>query len=285
MAWLSRCSTGNLARCPSGPGTSSSRSWRRDGRPSARLPGAAAPSRSHSAPAALAVILIVVAGVVLWRGRPRGEPVGERHTQRRRLRRPGDLLDRGAARGRSTRSRPSTRRRVRRSTRTPPTRPPIDTSCGTIRIDLLAETATESVNSFVFLAEEGLLRRPHLAPAGEGFRDPGRRSPGRRHRRAWIRDPGDRHRRLDLRRQGCGGVRPRGGRWQRQPVLHHARAPTQPEPVPQGEYTIFGNVSKGMDVVETIGSFPTVVGPNCPPREPCSPTQPVYINSVTIEES
>ena len=56
-------------------------------------------------------------------------------------------------------------------------------------------------------------------------------------------------------------------------------------PSPQGEYTIFGNVTKGMDVVDTIGTFPTVNGPPCQTGEPCFPVQPVYINSVTIEGS
>jgi cyclophilin family peptidyl-prolyl cis-trans isomerase len=57
------------------------------------------------------------------------------------------------------------------------------------------------------------------------------------------------------------------------------------DPSSQGSYTIFGDVTKGLDVVKKIGSVPTVAGPACPAGESCSPTQPVFILSVTINES
>ena len=161
----------------------------------------------------------------------------------------------------------------------------IDTSCGTIRMDLLAETATESVNSFVFLARKGFydgLTWHRLVkdfviqggdPLGDGTGGPGYETP------VTVTEGST----FDAKGVVAFAHAADGGNGSQffitlgpQPNLN---------PSPQGEYTIFGNVSKGMDVVETIGSFPTVVGPNCPPGEPCSPTQPVYINSVTIQES
>jgi peptidyl-prolyl cis-trans isomerase B (cyclophilin B) len=47
------------------------------------------------------------------------------------------------------------------------------------------------------------------------------------------------------------------------------------DPTPSASYTIFGKVTKGMDVVQHIGALPT---------EADAPTQPVYIDSITVDE-
>ncbi len=49
---------------------------------------------------------------------------------------------------------------------------------------------------------------------------------------------------------------------------------------PNGQYTIFGNVTKGQDVLDAIAAVPTTAGPS---GEPSQPTEAVYINSVTID--
>ena len=51
---------------------------------------------------------------------------------------------------------------------------------------------------------------------------------------------------------------------------------------PNGQYTIFGNVTKGQDVLDAIAAVPTMAGPS---GEPSQPTEAVYINSVTIDGS
>ncbi len=47
-------------------------------------------------------------------------------------------------------------------------------------------------------------------------------------------------------------------------------------------YTIFGRVVSGMDVVDDIARTPTRVGPNG--REKSTPTEPVTLEKVTISE-
>ncbi|HTL39746.1 MAG TPA: peptidylprolyl isomerase [Methylomirabilota bacterium] len=51
-------------------------------------------------------------------------------------------------------------------------------------------------------------------------------------------------------------------------------------PFLDGQYTVFGYVTSGMDVVEKIGAVPVQVGPG---GEKSSPITPVIINKITIK--
>ena len=79
----------------------------------------------------------------------------------------------------------------------------MNTSEGTIEIELFDEDAPKTVENFRTLARQGLLRRADLPPRDPGLHDPGRLPAGDRHRRA----------RLHLR-----------GRVQRPPVVRGALA-------------------------------------------------------------
>jgi cyclophilin family peptidyl-prolyl cis-trans isomerase len=152
----------------------------------------------------------------------------------------------------------------------------IDTSCGVIRVDLLADTAPDAVNSFVFLAREGFydgLTWHRLVkgfviqggdPEGVGTGGPGYELPVTVTKGASFDAKGV----VAYAHSAAGG---NGSQF----FITLAPAPNLDPP--EGKYTIFGNVSKGMDVVETIGRFPTGNGE--------SPAQPIYINSITIEET
>ena len=50
-----------------------------------------------------------------------------------------------------------------------------------------------------------------------------------------------------------------------------------------GEFTIFGEVTKGLDVVKRIGKVPGTENPGIP-GELSVPTEAVYIDSITIDE-
>ena len=161
----------------------------------------------------------------------------------------------------------------------------IDTSCGVIKVDLLADTATEAVNSFVFLAQEGFydgLTWHRLVegyviqggdPEGVGTGGPGYETP------VTVTDGSS----FDAKGVVAFAHAATGGNGSQ---FFITLGPTPNLDPPQGEYTIFGNVTKGMDVVDTIASFPVVNSTACPTGQPpCAPAQPVYINSITIEES
>jgi cyclophilin family peptidyl-prolyl cis-trans isomerase len=59
----------------------------------------------------------------------------------------------------------------------------VQTTCGTIVIDLAVAEFPQTVNNFVFLARNGFYDGIGLPPDRRRFRDPGRRSDGQRHRR------------------------------------------------------------------------------------------------------
>ena len=175
---------------------------------------------------------------------------------------------------------------ARRSTRPTTYTATIETSCGTIEVELLARRSRPTaVNSFVFLAEQGLLRRAQTFhrivegfviqggdPLGTGTGGPG-----------YEFDTDTIDRRGQLRRTGRARLRERTDRRQRESVLHHAGGGAQPRSSRNGQYTIFGSVTKGQDVLDAIAAVPTVAGPG--PGEPSQPTEAVYIDSVTIDES
>jgi peptidylprolyl isomerase len=157
----------------------------------------------------------------------------------------------------------------------------IETSCGTIEAELLAKTATEGVNSFVFLAQQGFydgqtfhrIAKDFVIqggdPLGTGTGGPGYEFPVTTTEGVSFDGPGV----LAYAHAQTGG---NGSQF-----FFTLAAASNLDP-PNGQYTIFGNVTKGQDVLDAIAAVPTTAGPS---GEPSQPTEAVYINSVTIDGS
>ena len=62
----------------------------------------------------------------------------------------------------------------------------LNTSAGTITVELLAGEAPSTVNNFVFLAQQGFYKQRNFSPHHRGVYDPGRRSHRHGRRRARI---------------------------------------------------------------------------------------------------
>ena len=159
------------------------------------------------------------------------------------------------------------------------------TSCGTFTADLLPKAAPVGVNSFVFLANKGFYDglvfhrivdtpKPFVIqggdPKGDGTGGPGYEtavtvSKGVSFDAAGI---------LAFAHSSSGG---NGSQF----FVTLAATPNL-DPSSSGKYTIFGKVTKGLDIVKKIGSVPTVNGPACPSGEACSPTEPIFIDKITI---
>jgi len=149
----------------------------------------------------------------------------------------------------------------------------LETSSGRIEADLFAEEAPATVNNFVFLAREGFYDGGTFHRVIEGFviqgGDPegtGRGGPG-----YTFRDELDN----DLRYEdgtlpmANAGPNTNGSQFFIVCGPNGRQLPKQ--------YTIFGRVRRGMDVVREIGSTPTGRGDR--------PRRPVVIERVTIEEA
>ena len=157
----------------------------------------------------------------------------------------------------------------------------IETSCGTIEAELLAKTATEGVNSFVFLAQQGFydgqtfhrIAKDFVIqggdPLGTGTGGPGYEFPVTTTEGVSFDGPGV----LAYAHAQTGG---NGSQF----FFTLAAAPNLDPP--NGQYTIFGSVTKGQDVLDAIAAVPTTTGPS---GEPSQPTEAVYIDSVTIDGS
>jgi cyclophilin family peptidyl-prolyl cis-trans isomerase len=156
-----------------------------------------------------------------------------------------------------------------------------ETSCGTFSAELLAGTATDAVNSFVFLADkhffDGLVFHRIVKgfviqsgdPTGDGTGGPGYEIPVTVTKGSSFDAAGV----LAFAHSSVGG---NGSQF------FVTLAPATNLDPPNGKYTIFGNVTDGLGVVEKIGRTPTVAGPS---GEESSPTYPIYILKVTIAES
>ncbi len=159
------------------------------------------------------------------------------------------------------------------------------TTCGTFAAELLPHVAPEGVNNFVFLADEGIydglvfhrIVKDFVIqggdPQGTGKGGPGYGFPIETSKVQTFDAAG-------ILAYANSGPDTNGSQF-----FVTLKATPFLDPTPQGSYTIFGKVTKGMDVVQKIGSVPTVAGPNCPSGEICSPTEPVFIKTVTIDES
>ncbi|MDP9328309.1 MAG: peptidylprolyl isomerase, partial [Actinomycetota bacterium] len=156
------------------------------------------------------------------------------------------------------------------------------TSCGTVEMELYPDVAPIGVNSFVFLARQGfydgLTFHRIVAdfviqggdPTGDGTGGPGYQFDNEVSKKVTFDDGG-------ILAYANSGPGTNGSQF----FITLAPAPNL-DPTPSASYTIFGKVTKGMDVVQHIGALPTTAPPGS--NEASLPTQPVYIDSITIEE-
>jgi cyclophilin family peptidyl-prolyl cis-trans isomerase len=156
------------------------------------------------------------------------------------------------------------------------------TSCGTVEMELYPDVAPIGVNSFVFLARQGfydgLTFHRIVAdfviqggdPTGDGTGGPGYQFDNEVSKKVAFDDGG-------ILAYANSGPGTNGSQF----FITLAPAPNL-DPTPTASYTIFGKVTKGMDVVQHIGALPTTAPPGS--NEASVPTQPVYIDSITIEE-
>ena len=160
----------------------------------------------------------------------------------------------------------------------------IATSCGTFEMRLRPDIAPEAVNSFVFLAEQGFydgLTFHRIVdgfviqggdPLGDGTGGPGysfdiETSPRQTFDAAGL---------LAYANSGPGS---NGSQF----FVTLAPTPQLDPGAGAGEFSIFGEVTHGLDVVRRIGAVPGSEDPGIP-GEMSVPTQAVYIDSVTIDE-
>ncbi len=119
----------------------------------------------------------------------------------------------------------------------------IETSCGTIEIELLPKIGYRRGQQLRVPGAAGLLRRLSLPPDRGGLRDPGRRPAGDRHRWPGLSSSPSPRRRCQLRRTRRARLREQqtGANGSQ---FFFTLAPT-PNLDPPQQYTIFGTVTKG----------------------------------------
>jgi cyclophilin family peptidyl-prolyl cis-trans isomerase len=146
----------------------------------------------------------------------------------------------------------------------------IETSAGTMVAELFPEDAPETVNNFVFLARDGYYKDVIFHRIIEGFMiqggDPtgtGTGGPGYR----FNDEPVKREYLRGTLAMANAGPNTNGSQF----FVMHADYPLPPQ------YTIFGKLTSGEDVIDTIATAPK--GAQDRPKEP------VKMLSVTIEES
>ena len=159
----------------------------------------------------------------------------------------------------------------------------VATSCGTFEVRLRPDIAPQAVNSFVFLADRGFydgLTFHRIVdgfviqggdPLGDGTGGPGypfdiETSPEQTFDAAGL---------LAYANSGPGT---NGSQF----FVTLAPTPDLDPGGTAGEFSIFGEVTRGLDVVEAIGAVPVTQNPTS--GEPSVPTEAVYIDSVTIDE-
>ena len=152
----------------------------------------------------------------------------------------------------------------------------LNTTAGDITFDLLVGDAPMTVNNFVFLAREGYYANTPFHRVIPGFMvqsgDPtgtGTGGPGYRFNDEPVRRPYE----PGIVAMANAGPNTNGSQFF---IVHGANGSRLPP-----NYTIFGRVTSGMDVVDAIANAPTVQDG----RENSRPMDPVRIQSVTITES
>lgn len=153
----------------------------------------------------------------------------------------------------------------------------ITTSCGDVVIELDVDAAPETVNSFVFLAEQGYFDGTVSHRVVDGFMiqvgDPtatGRGGPGYLISDELPTEEGFVYSRGTVAMANAGANT--GGS---QFFLVLADAPLPPS------FSVFGTVISGLDVMDRIAGVPTVA--RATGQEPSSPIETVYIESVAIQ--
>ncbi|MGN6698938.1 MAG: peptidylprolyl isomerase [Thermomicrobiales bacterium] len=153
----------------------------------------------------------------------------------------------------------------------------LHTTKGDITIDMLMADAPKTVNNFVFLAREGFYDDAPFHrvikdfmiqggdPTGTGTGGPGYRFADEPVRRRYERG---------IVAMANAGPNTNGSQFF---ICHGRHAESLP-----GNYTIFGKVSSGLDVVDAIANIPTQRGRS---GENSTPTEDVQINSVDVAES
>jgi cyclophilin family peptidyl-prolyl cis-trans isomerase len=154
----------------------------------------------------------------------------------------------------------------------------ITTSCGTIVLELFADVAPRTVNNFVFLSRSGFYDGLTFHRIVPGFviqgGDPegtGAGGPGYQ-----FKDELDNDLEYELGTLAMANSGPNTNGSQ-----FFIVAGDDGKSLPKS-YTIFGKVTRGLDVVEAINALPTVGGSG---QDAESPRQKVYIEKVTIRES
>ncbi|HZN42885.1 MAG TPA: peptidylprolyl isomerase [Actinomycetota bacterium] len=157
------------------------------------------------------------------------------------------------------------------------------TSCGNIVIELDAKAAPQTVNSFVFLADEGYFDGQYFHrldtsidviqggdPTGTGSGGPGYAIPDEL-------KGGESYTAGTLAMANAG---PNTGGSQFFLITGPAGTNLDGNP----NYTIFGHVVEGLDVAKRIQALP-IVDPNAADLSGQRPVQAVYLDEVTIEKS
>ncbi len=152
----------------------------------------------------------------------------------------------------------------------------LHTTKGDIRIELLTADAPRTVNNFVFLAREGFYSNVPFHriikdfmiqtgdPTGTGSGGPGYRFPDERVNRRYERG---------IVAMANAGPNTNGSQFF---ICHGRNAESLPP-----NYTIFGRVTEGLDVVDAIANVPTQSSGR---GERSTPTEDIRIESVEISE-
>lgn len=152
----------------------------------------------------------------------------------------------------------------------------ISTSCGEITIDLEAASAPTTVNSFIFLAEEGYFDGTvsHRVvpgfmiqmgdPTASGFGGPGYDLPDE------LPDSGFLYSRGTI-AMANGGPNSGGSQF----FLVLADAPLPPS------FSVFGTVTGGLEVMDAIAAVPTIA--RADGLEPSSPLETIYIERIATQ--
>jgi cyclophilin family peptidyl-prolyl cis-trans isomerase len=153
----------------------------------------------------------------------------------------------------------------------------LHTTKGDITIDMLMADAPKTVNNFVFLAREGFYDGAPFHrvikdfmiqggdPTGTGTGGPGYRFADEPVRRRYERG---------IVAMANAGPNTNGSQFF---ICHGQHAEGLP-----GNYTIFGQVSGGLDIVDAIANIPTQRGRS---GENSTPTEDVRIDTVDVAES